>query len=378
MGRKSGPRSRTALAHERLAWSFLDTVVVFGVLVSLGLIAVSVALNYRMGYRSADNAFDGTLYGTGAACGDCLKAIAPFMASWGLRHGDMLAASSAAIVFLVCTTFSFVSAVGFAAEHRSVKHAAAQGGQDAYGDYRREKERLEAKLTFLGQQRSVSEVEGAITVALQQRVWANGPTVGTWTEHCRLDRKQTRSNCETVARLKTERARAIDYADTNIKLGELITQARKSGQTKAIAATDPQVESVQKTLDMLSAVVAKEQIALALALLLALFIEIGSGVGLFIATTPWRNREGAGPITRSSSRLGHVDAFMLDVMVPGEGLADEQQIYAAYIAWCSRRGNVPYKLKEFASRLAALAIDAGLETTFRGQRRHYRNVQLAP
>lgn len=343
-------------------------------MVSLGLIAVSVALNYRMGYRSADNAWDGTLYGTGAACGDCLKAIAPFMASWGLRHGDMLAAASATIVFVICTSFSFVSAVGFAAEHRAVKHDTAKAGKDAYGDYRREKERLESRLAFLGEQRSISEVDGAISLVLKQRAWTGGPTVGTWTQDCKVDRKQTRTACETVAKLKTERARAIDFENASNELDQLVKLARTSGQMKPIATVDAQVDALKDALHMLSAVVGKEQIGLALAVLLASFIEIGSGVGLFISTTPWRNTQ---YIRTAQHRLGHVDAFMLDVLVPGEGLVTEQQMHGAYLAWCSARGEVAYNLKEFAPRLAALAQETGLESTFRGQRRHYRNVQLA-
>lgn len=310
MAAKRGTRSKRAQGAAGARNLTADAVVVFGILVSVGLIAVSVALNVRMGYRSGDSDFDGKLYGLGAGLGDCLKAIAPFMMSWGIRHGDALAAISAVLLFGICTGYSFVSSLGFAAEQRANKAGVALGSKDSYGDLRGRKTRLEERLAFLGLQRSVAEVDAAIMAVLSRPAWRGGQTVGAVSADCSLNRKATRQSCEEVAKLRAEKARAEEFARVGVDL-EAVLQAL-AARSSVATTVDAQVDALAKVTGLVSTAIAKDTIGLGLSLLLACFLEIGSGLGLYMVTTPWRqrNREGEGetwrPEKQAAVRLGHI------------------------------------------------------------------------
>lgn len=373
MARRRGPRSRVARKQEIPRNLLVDAVVIFGILVSLGLIAVSVALNFRMGFRSADTELDGKLYGAGAAFGDCLKAIAPFMVSWSLRYGDVLAAASAVVLFGICTTYSFVSSLGFAAEHRASKQSAAQVEVDGYGDVRKERKRLEEALNFHGPQRSAREVEDNISAKLKERVWAGGQTVGVLSKDCRLDRKSTRAVCEQVANLKMELAASTEVERLTAELRGL-----SEVPTAAPVTSDAQVDVLADAVNLATDAVSREHIGLALSILLACFIEVGSGVGLFMVTTPWRatGTKDVGKASNGKRLLGHVDAYMLARIEPGEGMLSEKALHEDYVRWCLSTSAVAYAEAEFSKRFANLATEAGVRRTTRSQRVYFVDVRF--
>lgn len=356
-------------------------MVVFGILVSIGLIAVSVALNVRMGYRSAGSDIDGKLYGLGAGLGDCLKAISPFMASWGIRQGDVLAVASAMVLFIICTGYSFMASLGFAAEQRAGRAGVAQGVIDSYGDLRAEKTRLQDRLAFLGPQRSVSAVEADIKAIFSTRAWKDGQTVGVVSADCSLNRKATRTACERVAKLQVERESAAAAEEVASNLDALLAKLSGRINQPVVQTIDAQVDALAKVAGLVTAAIGKEQIGLGLSLLLACFIEVGSGLGLYMVTTPWRVRNTAAqlesPAKGVGKRLGHVDAYMLACVLPGNDLLSESALHADYVRWCRTRNEVAYGKEEFARRFARLAAECGLECTTRGTRVHYRNVRLS-
>lgn len=364
--------------HKKPRNLLVDAVVVFGIVVSLGLIAVSVLLNFRMGLRSADTELDGKLYGAGAAFGDCLKSIAPFMMSWGLRNGDWLAAVSAVALFIVCTTYSFVSALGFAAEHRANKSGAAQVELDGYGDLRSEKKRLEEALAFHGPQRSTREVENNISAKLKERVWAGGQTVGVLSRDCALDRKSTRAACEVVAKLKVELSAANEVERLTADLRAVLDK-RAATASEAVAVTpDAQVDVLAGVVNLVTEAVAKDHIGLGLSLLLACFIEIGSGVGLFMVTTPWRGKRSEEEAQDAARKrvLGHVDAYMLVRLEQGEGMLSVKALHEDYVRWCRANEAVAYSEAEFSKRFSTLASETGIEETTRGRRSYFSGLRF--
>ena len=50
--------------------------VLTGVVLCLGLVAISAALNFRVAYRTGDTELDAWIYGSGAAIADGLKDLA--------------------------------------------------------------------------------------------------------------------------------------------------------------------------------------------------------------------------------------------------------------------------------------------------------------
>lgn len=99
-----------------------------------------------MGYGSACNPTDGTIYGSLAAAGDGLKTLSPFVAAYGWKHRQWLAVSAASIVFLTFTAYRFTSLLGFSSQHRAEKEGSAAAAMERHADARNAITRAHARL----------------------------------------------------------------------------------------------------------------------------------------------------------------------------------------------------------------------------------------
>ncbi|WP_414462360.1 hypothetical protein [Hyphomicrobium sp. DY-1] len=350
--------------------------------VSLGLIAVSAVLNFRMGYRSADTEFDGLVYGIGAGLGDGLKAISPFMGFWGLRQRDWLAVVWSCVLFSVLTAYSFTAALGFAADHRAAKAAVMLGDIERHEDARKELDRVNARLDQLGAVRTPEEVASAIDALLKK-------PVGRWTvrdvsSKCTLNRISTRVACAEVLKLEGELARAREA----VQLGQQAEGLRRelSKDTGVNSSADPQVDALKHAADVVRMKVSKDDIGFVLSFLLAMFVELGSGIGLYVSTTPWRGKEkkpnqadekaAAGAAVKLKP-FGEVETYALEQLdVDERGEVPIGEIYLDYLVWCRVKDFMAYGRVEFGKKFAELARDAGMRHLLRNRSEVYQQVKL--
>jgi hypothetical protein len=106
-----------------------------------------------------------------------------------------------------------------------------------------------------------------------------------------------------------------------------------------------------------------------LALLMAVFIELGSGLGLYVATTPWRTRktkhEDSAPpspallVTMKGPPLEVFAAERLELR-QGHDL-DLAIVFEAYKEWCELRNRPMQGRGRFERALLRLAKEIGLE-----------------
>lgn len=345
-------------------------LVGLGVLVSIGLMVVSALLNYRMGYRSADTELDGLIYGAGAAMGDGLKAIAPFMIAIGYRKKDYLASVAAAVIFAVITAYSFTAALGFAAEHRSNKAAAAEGAIVLGGSVKDELERVTQRRHALGQQPSPEEVQAELENVFKQPAFEKGRTVGEISSNCTLDRKSTRSACQQVPQINGRLAQAQEAQKLDQRQQELRQELNAADGGKLRTSRDPQVEAVQRMTATVQAGVTRDDVSFYLAVLLALFVEIGSGVGLYVATTPLRNGKG-------TPRPGDIRRYAEQRLQPEQGRElTMTALYSDYARWCGLEGWEAVNRVTFGEGFRAVAKEIGLRHLWRDKREVYQDVQL--
>ncbi|MBS0232548.1 MAG: hypothetical protein JSR99_03570 [Proteobacteria bacterium] len=347
-------------------------LVVLGISASLVFIGGSALLNYRMGFASAGNDIDGTIYGGLAAAGDGLKALCPFVAAYGWKTRDWLATAAAAIVFVVFTAFSFTSALGFSSQHRAVKEGTAAARMERHIDtrdtIRRDRERLDA----LGPQRSSAEVNQSILNRLNAPVGSGRWTVGRVSDGCATYKRLTREACARVADLRSEAARA---AEAERLAAELLTLTRATGEAPLVQSADPQTDALTflgRLLHLLPATNADEKDAstgagFGLALLMAVFIELGSGLGLYIATTPWRGRnrpehhESPSPPLPAIMSGPPLEAFMAECLERKAGHALHLAVaFEAYKDWCAQRHRSVQGRTRFERGLLKLAKELGL------------------
>lgn len=379
-----------------------DALVYLGIFVSVGMIAVSALVNFRVGYRAADTSLDGWIYGTGFAFLDLLKAILPFVFVWGLKQRDWLAVGASAVAFVTFTLYSVTAGMGFAAEHRAFREGERTGALEQRSDLRSEISRLEALAVKLGAQRSENEVSNAIE-AVFARPMGKG-TVSSVSERCALARRDTREACAEIAGLMTELERARQWADVDRRLQLAREQMEELGGRGAHKESDPQVAVLLGLTKMTGAPFGSEQIRYGLALLVGLVLEIGSGFGLYLATTPWRREiariadvsapapimatdaempaltapmlmehskhqsaEAMQMVVREATAIGSVMEFAVACVHDAEGsVVTVSEVYQAYETWCRTGAFAPLRQAEFQAAFVDLAREVGLIARLRG------------
>jgi hypothetical protein len=334
-----------------------------------------------MGCRSADTAFDGWVYGLAVGMGDGLKALSPFVGAWGFRHRDYLASGAAVLVFVVFTAYSFTAALGFAAEHRASKASTSLDRIERHADLRHQYDRNEQRLGELGTQRTPEEVKGAIIAALNKP--AGKGTVARISDNCRLNRAAIRTACAHIGKLQQELARANEAAALTKAQGDL-RHALNAIPGGTAASDDPQEDALQRVARVATVDVDRKSIGSFLAFLLALLIEFGSGMGLYIATTPWRARaeeiqaEEPKPnrqlATAKVQAATLVDAYALERLEPHEqSEVTVADLFADYLVWCRWRRQTPLSRAAFTRAFEELARAAGIG---KGTGQRYRRVKL--
>lgn len=389
MGRKRG-NSSSRVPPRASGDLVTNLLVLAGILASLTFIAGSALLNYRMGYGSAGNDTDGRIYGSLAAAGDGLKALSPFVAAWGWRHRDWLATSAATIVFMVFTLYSFTSALGFSSQHRAHKEGSAAAEIERHQDTRDTIRRDRLRLDALGPQRSNAEVKQAIATLLGAPAGSGRWTVDQLSEGCTKNKALTRDICMKVATLKEEATRAEEAERLTVELRRFTNTTG----TPLIDSADPQTDALTflgRVLHLLprSDKVAKEegqQVGYGLAVLMAVFIELGSGLGLYIATTPWRSSrrrqdatEAPPPPLPAMTGGPPLEAFTAERLQrkPGREL-HLATAFEAYKEWCEDRNRPMVGRTRFDRGLLKLARELGLEVDSGRSGWTVRDVALRP
>jgi len=257
---------------------------VLGVLAAGVLLAVSAAMNWRFGYQLGKTELDGQIYGAASAAADCLKALVPFFFFAAMRNRVWSQAIASALVWVVVTGYSMTSALGHAALNRSdsTGHRAVEAL--SYKDLRSDLERARAQLSWIPQHRPTAAVQGQIESLKTKREWS-------WSEECKeTSSKSLRDFCQKYHALTSEAASAQQAAALEARIAEAEAKLAKAGSGTVMAEADPQA----KVLADLSGRGLGE-VQMALVVFVALLLEIGSGLGMYIAFSQWRLYEREAP-----------------------------------------------------------------------------------
>lgn len=355
-----------------------DVFVVFGILFSLGMIGISAVLNFRMGYRMADTELDGWIYGTGAALGDGLKALIPFAMWWAWKQRQLFAVTAGAVLFAVLTTYSLTAGLGFAAQHRAFREAERIGAIERRANLNAELNRAVTQLADLGPQRSEAEVSRAVEAAFAEMAVKSNRTVAEVSKRCTLNRWQTRKACAGIAVLMQELARAKAWASLEARARLARTELDRLGDSGASVEADPQVATLQSLTRAIYRDVPAENVRLGLVLVTGLLFELGSGLGLYVVTIPWRGRGGANRMLEDATRLAAIEDYALDRIVPREGVEmADTDLFVDYVRWCIGRNEVPLTQELFIEQFDGLAREAGIGRRHQSGRVLFANVGLA-
>ena len=357
---------------------------ILGVLAAGVLLAVSAAMNWRFGLNLGNSVFDGQLYGAASAAADCLKALIPFFLFAAVRNRMWSQAAASAVVWVVVTGYSLTSAFGHAAFNRSGTAGQRAVEAQVYKDLRSDLSRAQEQLSWVPQHRPASTVQAEIDGMKVNRQWK-------WTKGCtRVKRRSNRNYCDKYHRAVSELASAEQAASLETRIASIHAKLGDTNGSTVMSEADPQAAVIAKLtgIDL-------EKVQMAMTVFIALLLEIGSGLGLYVAFSQWRLYEVTAPVAPKIAQADTVAATVATVsetvvseeprsgandnksVVPAARLAPENdverfyregtetkdgsslavtELYEEYLAWCSAQGKEPLAMPIFGREFKELGV----------------------
>lgn len=354
---------------------------IFGVLAAGVLLAVSAAMNWRFGQSLGKTELDGFILGSASAAADCFKALVPFFFFAAVRNRMWSQAAASALVWVVVTGYSLTSALGHAALNRLDTAGQRATQTQSHQDLRNDLERARSQLSWIPQHRPAATVQSEIDGLKLRREWS-------WSAECTdIKGKQTRDFCTSFQTLTAEHASAQQAAALEARIAEIQAKlADVKGHGSVLTEADPQATILAKLTGF-----QMETVQTALVVLVAVLLEIGSGLGLYVAFSVWRlhdkqapqapsmaslqspvTRETPAAVTVAKSRSGandnksapkliapetDVERFYKERIETQDGSSlTATALYEDYCAWCEEQEKEPLALPTFGREFGELGV----------------------
>lgn len=338
-----------------------------GIAAALVMCVVSAAMNYLFLASLGKTPLEGHVLGVASAAADVLKSLLPFFIAWSWAAGRIVAAVSGTFAFLFFACFSLLSAIGFAADNRGTLVESREGISQEYNRVQRSVENAQTRRSALPAHRPAAVVTEEIVARRQNRRWNATKECTNATE------AESRAFCTEYFRLRAELAAGTEAERLSAFIGSLQSDALKLRENGAGQDSDPQVS-------LLSRITGREpdSVRLALVIAVALLVEIGASLGLFLATG---HTVGRASVTRNKPHaqaadkpIGSVEDFCLEALVasPRMFMATDDLI-VSYQAWCASQGSSALDDSDFAAVFAEIADAIGLVR----EKNCYRGIELA-
>lgn len=318
---------------------------------AIAMAAVSAALNYLFLFSLGKTPVEGHALGTASVAADILKTLLPFFIAWSWQAKRFMAVVSGLAMFVFFAGFSFLSAIGFAADNRLVLLDRRDTATVAYASVQHDLDQLKNQLSALPRHRATAVVAEEIEGHRQNLRWIA-------TKECReATEPSSRKYCTVHFALRAELAASNEAMRLRAEISVHQTQADTLRQSGAVQDRDPQTAILSRMFGW-----EQDTVRLALIIAVALLVEIGASLGLFLASG--HRREGA-PAEEAPHRepphAGSVEDFCLEALSasPRSALAKDE-LLAGYQAWCLREGHTPLDAAFFAAAFSAIADEIGL------------------
>lgn len=352
----------------------------FAVLAALILIAVSGACNFLFMQSIGRTTLEGYVFGSMSVAVDVFKAILPVLIWWAWTSKRFAFVVPASVVFVAFSLWSYGSAVGFAADNRGHVAETREGLNSEFESVKSDITTAEAKLASLPAHRSAGVIENDIAAKRQNRRWQS-------TKKCKeggATASKSRAFCAQYFKLKGELEAAIEDKRLTRDLERLRGEQAKLSKRGAGQDVDPQVSILAKLLGR-----DEGSVKTALILFVAGLLEVGSGLGLWLATghsqifarrnttpshetaqpkhDPVRQRVQKSKPKRKKTvtmdqHKAHIDKYLVDHLVAAEeGGLSHSELEAHYLAYCTHSGiDAPEKAFFHAVVSQLLLEDVGI------------------
>ena len=328
-----------------------------GVLIALTLAVLSCTLSYRFAHQLGGTPLEASAYGLAAVAIDLLKCLMPFFIVERAREGRWLAAAGAGLIVLIGVSWSFTSAMGLAAQNRLARAATIESRQAELADTLAEIRRLEARRLAGSERRSTREIEAEIQerLATVVTVGQQARTVAALSDGCKRPTRATAEACNGVSALRTQLAVAEEEGRRTQRLEMLRERAialRKGGAGEGTPA-DVQAHFIGRAIAAGGATASIGLIQLVLVAFVALVLEVGSSLGLYVALGTHRP-----PQSNQGPTAGDVLQYCVERFQPRPQAAlPMAEAFQDYAAWCARTGVAPLPPDRFHAALVRIAAE---------------------
>lgn len=256
---------------------------VVGVAAALILLGVSAAMNWQFGYGLGKTSFDSHVFGAASIAADCMKALMPFFIFSAWRNRNYPQAFGASALWAVCIVYAMTSALGFAATNRSDTTSSRAVQAEKYEDSRTELNRITQQQAELPKHRPAGTIQGEVDALKQNYRWTSsqGCTNATIDESRELCKQIYTLNAE----LDTAKKDEVLQARADIVRGK-VTSMQSDGRGP-VKVADPQAKIIS---DLSGIDISK--IETVMTILITMLVELGSSLGLYVATSTWRIEAG--------------------------------------------------------------------------------------
>ncbi len=239
---------------------------------ALAIAGASVVCNYRFGQTLAPG-FDGQLYAVLGAVGDALKALLPILILAAWRAHEPLRVVVGTLLFAALATYSLTSALGLYATSRNATVGNIEIVQVEAERLSGEIQHLQASLSALGMVEPPAAVAARITALKHDRLFDRSKRC---TDATALD---SRALCAEIANTMAKLLSSQKGTKLSERLAQLKSDRRALDLRKVVTVADPQAAALANLTGW-----KQESIRGALAVLIAVLIELGSSFGLLLAT----------------------------------------------------------------------------------------------
>jgi hypothetical protein len=254
-------------------------------------------MNWSFGYNLGRTDFDGQIYGAASVAADCMKALVPFFFFAAIRNRMWSQALASAVVMVVVTAYSLTSALGHAALNRADTSGKRVHQAQSHKDLRTDLDRDRAQLAGIPQHRPGGAVQSELDGLKTKREWG-------WSAGCTdIKSKSTRDYCQQIHALLSELASAQQAAALEARIADNQAKlAHYQAGAHAVQA-DPQAAVLAKLASSFGPSIKVEDVQMAMTIFIALLLEIGSSLGMYIAFSQWRLDERMAPAAPAMATL---------------------------------------------------------------------------
>jgi hypothetical protein len=310
-------------------------------------------------------------------------------------------ALASGLVWFVVTAYSLTSALGHAALNRGDTSGKRASEVQSYKDLRSDLTRAQSQLGWVPAHRPAATVQADMNNLQNQRRWDS-------TKGCTdVTATVSRRFCDDHAKLGAELASANEAARLEARIAD--TQSKLAGLKGVThSSADPQATVLANLLGIFVPGVKVEHVQTAMTIFIALLLEVGSGLGMYIAFSQWKLNPSIGaarrgvaqpqaandvqPLTAEPIYVNREEAVAsITITKPGDGANDNiataklaaptpdttndverfreertedtsgstltaQELYEDYCTWCEEQQKEPLALPTFGREFGELGV----------------------